>query len=256
MNFPIGFIDSGIGGASILKSLLSKLPSENYVYFADVSNAPYGGKSKKTIEKCVLNAVRFLVEKRAIKLLVVACNTASSAAKEKILKEFPALLCVFVEPPIKVAIDKNKQNILILATKRTLKNNKNLKLYTKSCKKKKIKIKKLFIKNLAYLVDNKFEDKNLIKKTLTKRIKNKDYDAVVLGCTHYNFLKKEIKSCLKNAEIISCEKGVVKRILEIYKNNKMQCEKPSIEIILNGENSLVASRLAHMFPSANTTQKY
>lgn len=256
MNFPIGFIDSGIGGASILKSLLSKLPNESYVYFADVLNAPYGNKSKKTIEKCVLNAVRFLVEKRAIKLLVVACNTASSAAKEKILKEFPTLLCVFVEPPIKVAIDKNKQNILVLATKRTLKNNGNLKFYIKSCKKTNIKIKKLFIKNLAYLVDNDFENKDLIKKTLSKKIKNKNYDAVVLGCTHYNFLKKEIKFCLKNAEIISCEKGVVKRILEIYQDHKMQAEKQSIEIILNGENSLVASRLMHMFPSANATQKY
>ncbi|MBO4412722.1 MAG: glutamate racemase [Clostridia bacterium] len=256
MNFPIGFLDSGIGGASILKPLTNKIKNESFVYFTDVLNAPYGKKSKKKVERCVIDAVKFLVEKRAIKMLVVACNTASSAAKELISKTFPNLVCVYVEPPIKVAVDNNKKNILVLATKRTLKNNKTLKFYTKLCKKNNIKAKKLFVKNLASLIDNNFEDKNLIKQTLNKKIKNKNFDAVVLGCTHYNFVKKEIKDCFKNAEIISCEKGVVKRILSLYDFYKMQGEKFNIEIILNGENNLVKSRLVKMFPGANSTQKY
>ena len=88
MKLPIGVIDSGVGGASILKEIIKQLPNENYVFVADTLNAPYGDKSSKKIVSFVLEIVRFLVLKRGIKILVVACNTASAIAKESILKEF------------------------------------------------------------------------------------------------------------------------------------------------------------------------
>lgn len=263
MKLPIGVIDSGVGGASILKEIIKQLPNENYVFVADTLNAPYGDKSSKKIVSFVLEIVRFLVLKRGIKILVVACNTASAIAKESILKEFPNLPCVFVEPPIKTAVDKGKKNILILATKRTLKSNKTIKYYEMLAKSKKIKIKKLFIKNLAKFIDDYSNDMNKIDALLKENIKNKNYDAVVLGCTHYNFVKANIKRILPNAEIISCEKSVASRtnyILNKVEGDTKNNYKPikrytNLELVLTANNPSVMARLSSMFPGATTAHK-
>lgn len=263
MKMPIGVIDSGVGGASILKAMLKELPNENYVFLADTLNAPYGNKSKRYIQEKVLNLVNFLVLKRGIKMLVVACNTATAVAKTSILQKFPNLPCVFVEPPIKTAIDYGKKNILILATKRTLKSNKTIKYYSKIAKKKKIKIKKLFIKDLAKYIDN-FHDKPIkIDNLLRQNIKNFNYDAIVLGCTHYNFVKKNLKKLMPNADIISCESGVAKRTkyllgkIEGIQNSYFATKKDykNIEIILTGENLSVHARLMSMFPGAISAEE-
>ena len=112
MELPIGVIDSGVGGASVLKAIITALPDEKFVYLADTQNAPFGDKKTKDIIKFTLGLVDFLVQKRAIKMLIVACNTASAVAKQSILATFPSLPCVFVEPPIKMAVDDGKKDIL------------------------------------------------------------------------------------------------------------------------------------------------
>ena len=256
MELPIGVIDSGVGGASILKSVAYLLPDEKFVYLADTKNAPYGEKSNKEIVNLTLNLVDYLVQKRAIKMLIVGCNTSSAIAKKSILETYPALPCVFVEPPIKTAIDGKKKNILLLATKGTLKNNKTVKYYSKWGKKHGIKIDKLFIKDLAFQIDN---HPNLIDKILTTKIKNKNYDAVVLGCTHYNFIKENLQRILPKSEIISCEKGVAKRVKTLIYKNAVDSIRfyprksfDNVEIILTEFNQSVYLRLKSIFPGCKT----
>lgn len=264
MELPIGVIDSGVGGASILKAIIKELPSENYVFVADTLNAPYGDKKSKKIIEYVLKIVNFLVVKRGIKMLVVACNTATAIAKESILKNYPSLPCVFVEPPIKTAIDSGKKRILVLATKRTLKSNKTLKYYSLIARTRGIKVKKMFIKELATYIDNFYENEpQKIDYLLKKNIKNKGYDAIVLGCTHYNFVKSNIKKILPKAEIISCEKSVARRTKYIL--NRLEGESKiyyktiknysNVELILTGQNASVLARLTSMFPGAVTAHE-
>lgn len=254
MNFPVGFIDSGVGGASILKAVTKLLPNENYVFFADTLHAPYGNKRKKTLVKIILSIVRYLVEKRSIKLLVVACNTATAVAKDEIVKSFPFLPCVFVEPPIKPAVEDKNKNILILATKGTIKHNKLIKQYKRSSKNAGYHIETLFISNLASLIDG--GNTKEIDRVLKEKIK-KSYDAIVLGCTHYNFIKLNISKLFDCVKIYSCEEAVAKRVVYVLKDNKLLSTASSgeIEIISNLDNISVARRMMHMFPKHISTKK-
>ena len=259
MELPIGVIDSGVGGASILKAMIYALPDEKFVFLADTKHAPYGNKSNKEVIKLTLNLVDYLVQKRAIKMLIVGCNTSTAIAKNAILENFPSLRCVFVEPPIKTAIDNGKKRVLLLATKGTLKNNKTIKYYSRVAKKKKIKIDKLFIKNLAYVIDN---NPLLIDQLLSENIKNKNYDSVVLGCTHYNFIKDNLKRILPESEIISCEKSIAKRVKSLIVGTATVSPKfyprkkfDNVEIILTEYNKNVYLRLNSMFPGCVTAHE-
>ena len=253
MQLPIGVIDSGLGGASILKACKELLKEENFVYLADTQNAPYGNKRKKEIIKLTLDLVDFLVQKRAIKLLVVACNTASATAKQAILTKYPSLPCVFVEPPIKMAFDKNKKNILILATKQTLKQNLTIKYYQKLSKNKKVKITKCFIEDLASAIDKNYNSSK-IKKLLKENLPDKNFDCVVLGCTHYNFIKYEIKQVLPHASIIACEKNIAMQVKNIlFKREVKQGQKNNaqqIEILLTEHKKEIKERLTKLFPTS------
>ena len=82
-NSPIGFFDSGVGGLSVMKEAISIMPNENFIYFGDSKNAPYGTKELNEVKNLTLNAVDFLLNKN-VKAIVVACNTATSAAIEDI----------------------------------------------------------------------------------------------------------------------------------------------------------------------------
>ena len=254
MNFSIGFIDSGVGGASILKAVKKLLPCEDYVFFADTLHAPYGNKNKRTLVKIILNNVKYLVEKRNIKLLVVACNTATAVAKEELLKSFPFLPCVFVEPPLKPAVEDGSKRILVLATKRTIENNKIIKHYKSFSKAGDCAIKTLFISNLATLIDN--QDNFEINRVLKENIKD-DFDAIVLGCTHYNFIKENLKKLFLNAKIYSCENAVAKRVVHLLTENKLisNSKNGEIEIITNSQNVAVARRMRTMFPKHISSNK-
>lgn len=246
-NLPIGVLDSGIGGASILKEVIKIIPNEKYVYLADRKNMPYGNKSKRRILKIVEENTRFLINKHRIKMLIIACNTASSVCSKSLRKQFNIpIICI--EPPIKPAIECGYKKILILATKRTLKSNKTIKRNIKLVKQKnksfnkidKITIKKLAIKNLASEIDKNFNNFNSLQKFLDEKLNQyKNFDAVITGCTHYNFVKEQIQNAMPDTKIISCEVPAAKRakfILEL-ENLKIDLElKPKNIIILTKPN--------------------
>ena len=231
MSKKIVVMDSGIGGASILKEIRELLPAYSYLYFADTKNAPYGNKTKAQVLEIVVKNVLKINKKNEILALVLACNTASSACSKSLRKMFNfPIICV--EPPIKKAIDLKYKNILILATEGTLKTNLTIKKYTNS---NQAKIQKFAPKNLAKLIDRNVENLNLVIPYLKKELENKKCDCAVLGCTHYNFLKNKIKAILK-CPVITCEKAVARQTKKVLDELKISAQKPKLKIKLSKQN--------------------
>lgn len=217
MNSYILIIDSGVGGISILKELVKTYPNENYLYVADNLNSPYGEKSKKQLTLIIENLIKNMLKNYKLKLIVFACNTITATTISEIRKTFNIPI-IGTEPNIKALFESGEKGI-VLATTATIKNCKILRKY----KSKNIKL--VALKKIAKLLDENFNNKEKIVIELKKQLKNyKNIDNVVLGCTHYNFLTKEIKEVLNNENIkfYSSTLGVVKNVGRFLEENKNQ----------------------------------
>ena len=189
---PIGVFDSGIGGISTLRDMIRELPDERFIYYGDAANAPYGTKSTQEVIACVRNVVEHLLEKE-IKALVIACNTATGAAAATLRREL-SIPVIGMEPALKPASQVRKNgSVLVLATPLTLHQEKfeNLmKQYGQGAV-------KVPCPGLMEIVD---EDDGAAAqqylRELFSRFDLDQVDAVVLGCTHYVFLKDMIRSLL------------------------------------------------------------
>ena len=103
-NHPIGVLDSGLGGISVLRELVRLMPEEDYLYFGDSKNAPYGTKTAEEVLRLTRNTVSFLLEQGA-KAIVVACNTATSVAIRELRQEYPSIPMIGIEPALKPAVE-------------------------------------------------------------------------------------------------------------------------------------------------------
>ncbi len=200
----IGFIDSGVGGINVL-SECSKIFNEDFIYLCDNKNAPYGNKSKKKLYKITKNNIDYLIKKYNVDIVVLACNTLSFCVGKRIKKEYsiPIILMQMNENKI----NKLKKDVLFFATKNTIKNNKIIQDKLKN----NANYFALYIKNLPKMIDNNLNNLNNLKKILKKHLKNKKYSnikTVVLGCTHFRLIKKQICDILKNVEFYEYEKDV------------------------------------------------
>lgn len=226
----IGIFDSGIGGLSILEKLLEVMPKENYLYYKDTKNCPYGNKTDEELLKITINITSYL-KKRKVKLIVIACNTATTKCIKYLREKFPNIIFVGTEPAIKVACDKNYKNILVLATPVTIKSEAVTRLI-KNNKKNNQNIYLAPCEGLAKAIED--NDENKIKKILKeilKEYKNKKIDSVVLGCTHYSFVKEEILKELPNVELIEGALGVARQVKRKLKEvNKLNKSGGSVEI--------------------------
>lgn len=234
-NNPIGFFDSGVGGLSVLKEAIKLMPNENYIYFGDSKNAPYGVRELSDVKKLTYAAVDYLLKKDA-KALVIACNTATSAAVSSLRKAYPRVPIVGIEPAIKPAVKLNKEgSIIIMATPMTLSLSKFNNLLDKYKENSDI-----IPMPCAGLVEY-IEDGNLSGEELKKYLKNKFnpykdkvIGSVVLGCTHYPFIKDIIKEIVgEDVEIIDGGYGTsqeMKRRLTAAKLLNPSKEKGQIQI--------------------------
>jgi len=189
---PIGVFDSGIGGISTLRNMVKLLPGENFIYYGDLKNAPYGTKSTAEVLCCVRGVVAHLLEQR-IKALVIACNTATGAAAATLRKELD-IPVVAMEPALKPASELRRDGkILVMATPLTLNQPKFEKLMAQYG----AGAEKVPCVGLMELVEQ--EDEEGARKYLEGLFSRQDLDrvdAVVLGCTHYVFLKAMIREML------------------------------------------------------------
>ena len=200
---PIAVLDSGIGGISVLRELLRIMPNENYFYFGDSANAPYGSKQTSEVLSITKSNLEYL-KAVGIKALVIACNTATSAAAKNLRKENPDLPIIGIEPAIKPpAITLDHPRVLVMATPLTLREKKFCALVSRFADKE--EIIPLPCDGLAELIEMGKLDSPDIKDYLRKLFApylDTPPDAVVLGCTHYPHIKAEIAACLPEGTLI------------------------------------------------------
>lgn len=193
-NKPIGFFDSGVGGLSVLQESRKLLPNENYIYFGDSKNAPYGVKDVKEVRALTYKAVEFLLDKGS-KAIVIACNTATSAAVRDLRITYPNVPIVGIEPAVKPAVNLNTNKaIIIMATPMTIKEKKFNNLMDKY--KNDADIRPMPCSGLVEFIESGNIDSHEIKEYLKDKYKAYSRDeigAIVLGCTHYPFVKNMIK---------------------------------------------------------------
>ncbi len=193
---PIAFFDSGVGGLSVLHEALKILPNENYIYFSDGDNAPYGTKPKEEVRRLVLNAMEFIAQKQ-VKAVVVACNTATSVAIEELRRryDFPV---IGMEPAVKPAVTTgNRKRVLVFATELTLKEEKFKNLVARVDTEQLVDY--LPLQELVMFAEHFDFDEQKIVPYLKHKLAGIDlsrYGAVVLGCTHFLFFKKFMEQVL------------------------------------------------------------
>ena len=192
-NSPIGFFDSGVGGLSVLREAISIMPNENYIYFGDSKNAPYGTKELDEVRRLTFNAADFL-RKKNVKAIVVACNTATSAAIEELRNKYIDIPIIGIEPALKPAVKLNRKgSIIIMATPMTLREKKFKQLmlkYDDGCD-----IVPMPCPRLVEFVESGILEGEELEEYLRSKLKDyieKDIAAIVLGCTHYPFIKETL----------------------------------------------------------------
>lgn len=211
---PIGFFDSGVGGLSVLKEAINVLPNEDFIYFGDSKNAPYGVKSVNEVKELSFQAADFLLEHK-VKAIVVACNTATSAAIEDLRKKYKDIPIIGIEPALKPAVELRKPGkIVIMATPMTLAEKKFQCLMEKY--KSKAQIFPLPCPGLVEFIEKGITEgeelNSFIRNRFSKLVHN-EIASVVLGCTHYPFIKKELSKVLgENVDIIDGSMGTVNQL--------------------------------------------
>lgn len=237
MDKKIGLFDSGIGGLSILKELLRIMPSEDYLYYQDSFHNPYGNKSELEILKYAQEAVDFLL-KNDCKIIVIACNTATTACIKKLRELYSDVIFVGTVPAIKIAYDNHSKNTILLSTPYTTKSTRVqelLKLYGDN-------IINVSGDDLAHLIE--IDDKDGILKKLNEILntyKGK-VDSLIMGCTHYSLIKNEILEVLPNIQLYDGSIGVAKEVFHQLDINHMLNNidrKGNIEIYNNKSEDIV-----------------
>lgn len=213
----IAVFDSGVGGISVLKELMAIMPEEHYLYFGDSINAPYGTRTTEEVRVLSLNAAAMLYE-QGIKALVVACNTATAAAITQIRAEYPNLIVVGIEPALKMATDRfPRGHVGIMATQVTLREEK---LEHLVCRFPDATVEKIPAPGLVELVEqgkaDSEETEQLLRQILAPYLGQ--LDAIVLGCTHYPFVKDTVQKVLgEGVQVLDGGAGTArqtKRLLE------------------------------------------
>ena len=240
-NNPIGLFDSGVGGTSIWKEIHDLLPNENTIYLADSINAPYGYKTVDEIISLSIKNTELLL-KMGSKIIVVACNTATTNAIE-ILREKFDVPFIGIEPAIKPAALKSaSKSIGILATKGTL----NSILFSESLDeyKEHIKVTEVIGEGLVPLIEMGEIDDSEINILLNKYLQpmlKKDIDYLVLGCSHYPYLIPQLKKILpKQVKIIDSGISVANQTkIVLIQNNLLanSVRKPTLCFYTNTNSS-------------------
>lgn len=246
---PIGIFDSGIGGISIWKEIHQLLPNEHTIYLADSKNAPYGQKSKQEIINLCIKNTELLIEK-GCKIIVVACNTATTNAIKYLRANYDVPF-IGIEPAIKpAALQTKTKSIGILATKGTLTS--ELFYNTSELYSENIKITEQIGKGLVELIESGKIESDYMTKLLREYLKpmlENNIDYLVLGCSHYPFLIKQIEQLLPgDITIIDSGKAVATQVRSVLKktnfsNNDIIKPENSHQFYTNTDKTVLTSFL-------------
>lgn len=231
----IGVYDSGLGGLTIFKEAIKNVAAD-YIYLGDNKNAPYGVKKKKIVKEYIFNNVEYLIN-QGCKIIVIACNTATSIAIKVLRQKYQDICFIGTEPAVKKAVDSNDyKKILVCGTSLTIKEEKLNNLIHDLHANEKVELLSLdklvdFAESEKVNFNNNTLNLEVIKylKESFKDYKIEDYSYLVLGCTHFPLFKNEFKDVLgTNINIIDGSVGVVNnlknKVLTLNKNNQNTCK--------------------------------
>lgn len=211
---PVGFFDSGLGGISVLRGALELLPGEDYLYFGDSLHAPYGVRPLEEVRRLSRAGVEHLLEQGA-KAIVLACNTATSAAAAELREVYPQVPIIGTEPALKPAVERHPGGrILVMATPMTLKEQKFIDLWEQF--RDQAEIIPVPCRGLMEFVEQGILRGEELERFLLEKLEpftKVPVDAVVLGCTHYPFLRGVLRKLLgRRPEIIDGAEGVARQL--------------------------------------------
>ena len=238
----IGVFDSGIGGLTVLDEMKKVLPNEDYLFYEDSINNPYGSKSEDELLKIVDKVVKYLLGEDC-KIIVIACNTATTCCMKKLREMYPDVIFVGTVPAIKVAYDNNYKDTIILSTPYTMKSTRVEELihdYHRNDQ----NIINISGENLANLIElGNHEDIMELLNRLLSKYKDK-VDSLVLGCTHYSLIKDEIKEVLPNTVLLDGCVGVAREVRhQLEEHNLLNNDTNSGNIkILNSKDEKLIDR--------------
>lgn len=239
---PVGVFDSGVGGISVLRELTALMPNENFIYFGDSANAPYGIRTYDEVYSLTKNIVRNMLNQNC-KALVIACNTITAAVVTRLRSEYPHIPIIGIEPAIKPAIEHCPGgNVVVMATKVTLREEKFLHLLSEYSDK--ANIYTIPCPGLVEFVEKGILDGPELTahlEFLLKDVSDINIDAVVLGCTHYPFVRKTIANIIgRNCFIIDGGNGTARETKRQLSLHNIAAGEDNIgEVILQNSNPSV-----------------
>jgi glutamate racemase len=198
-SLPIGIFDSGVGGLTVLRAVRKRLPHENVIYLGDTARVPYGMKSRRTIERYAVEDAGFLARK-GVKMLVVACNTISAMARERLRAEFDLPLLSVLGPGARMATRVTRNGrIGVIATEATVESGAYERAIREASPDREVEIFSRACPLFVPLVEEGETDSqiaHLVAEQYLAPFRKEGIDTLVLGCTHYPLLKSVIKSTI------------------------------------------------------------
>ncbi len=236
---PIGVFDSGIGGLTVLSEMVKALPQESFVYLGDTARVPYGNRSAHIVQKYSFEDIEFLLEKK-VKMIVIACNTATAHAEKAIRIQYNHLPIVgMIQPGVDSLLKQtNSKRVGVVATnstiysgeyeKRILEKKKGMEVFSQACP------------LLVPLIEEGWIEKEATRLTIQEyfsKLTNKKVSTIILGCTHYPLLKLPIQMEFPNLHLIDSSEEtakIVKKVLVteglIQKNDEIKNTQSSIRL--------------------------
>ena len=228
---PIGIFDSGIGGLTVANAIRKILPNEQLIYFGDTAHMPYGDKSPEAIKFYSLKIAKFLLDKQC-KVIVIACNTASSHAFHELLHFLGDQVPIInvIDPVVDMMVKKGQdKKIGVIGTKSTIRSD----IYAKKFKAENpdIEVSSLATPLLAPMIEEGFFDNNISKTVINSYLsssKLKKIDSLILACTHYPLIKPEISSFYKGkVNIINTAEIVAQHVKDRLADLKLLNDEPA-----------------------------
>jgi glutamate racemase len=221
-NHPIGVFDSGLGGLTVVKEIMRRLPQENIIYFGDTARVPYGTKSKESIIRFSQENVLMLI-KHKVKMVIIACNTSSSVALEVLKRSFAVPVMGVIEPGARKAVDATRnKRVGVIGTLSTIKSEKYLKtiqrldssveVFSQPCP--------LFV---PLAEEGWFAKKTTfaVAREYLAPLKKARVDTLILGCTHYPLLKRVIQKVMgPQVTLIDSAGAVVEEVKQFLKQHQ------------------------------------
>lgn len=241
----IGIFDSGIGGLTVVRAFMEQLPGYDIIYFGDTARTPYGNKSPETVVRYALQNTDFLLS-RGAKIVVMACNTASSTAFASVAEKFDTLIFEVVTPAVELSIKTSKKyRIGIIGTRATIKSG----IYEKRIRKinPRMKVYSSACPLLVPLVEEgwlkKPETAMIVKKYLHP-LKARQIDTLILGCTHYPLLKRIIQRKIgKRVNVIDSSTVIAENVRDFLEKHA----KVDNLLSKNGEHRFFVSDITEQF---------